>query len=273
MRTVNMTVRGDLATVDSTVVGVQGSGNADTVRLAFSEAWDGYAKTAVWWDSRGTEAASRTLTADMLEDIGESTRVYLLPVPPEALAYGGTVTLVVDGWADNSRARTVAQEFQVARAPQRRAVAGTVTTPTELERLQGQIESLTETVSAAKRASLRGPYVGETGNWMVWDLEADSYRDSGVYAGGLKGDRGETGPVGPPGPPGPPGEQGKQGPPGPPGGPGPKGDVGVLVDLERGVFAMGLSGDGHLLVTVNVQDNAPPLEIDGQGHLLYKITD
>lgn len=274
-----MVVTGDLAVVDSTVLGVQGSGNADTLRLAFDGAWDGLAKTAAWWDGHGQEAASRELTADLLEEMAESTRVYLLPVPPEALAYGGTVTLVVDGWRENVRARTTAQEFSVARAPTRKAVDGEVTSPTETEQLQGEIEALVETVAAVKRAALRGPYVDETsGNWMVWDLAADAYKDSGVYAGGLKGDkgdkgdRGETGPQGPKGDTGPQGPKGDRGEQGPKGETGAKGGDGVLMELDTGVFAMGVSEDGHLLVSVNVQENAPPLEIDEAGHLLYKIT-
>ena len=109
MRIVNMTVTGDLVEVDSSVVGVQGSGNADTLRLTFDAVWDGWAKTAVWWDAHGGEAVSRTLTADLLEDVAVSVRRYLLPVPPEALRYGGPCTLVVDGYQDGKRGRTVTQ--------------------------------------------------------------------------------------------------------------------------------------------------------------------
>lgn len=81
MRIVNMTVTGDLVEVDGSVVGVQGSGNADTLRLTFDAVWDGWAKTAVWWDAHGGEAVSWTLTADLLEDVAVSVRRYLLPVP------------------------------------------------------------------------------------------------------------------------------------------------------------------------------------------------
>lgn len=142
MRVVNMTVTGDLVEVDSSVVGVQGSGNADTMRITFDAAWDSWAKTAVWWDAHGNEAASRTLTADLLEDMAVSVRRYLLPVPPEALRYGGPCTLVVDGYRDGKRGRTVTQTFDVARAPMRTAVGGAVTTPTDMEQMQGQVDNL-----------------------------------------------------------------------------------------------------------------------------------
>lgn len=143
-----MTVTGDLVTVDGTVVGVQGSGNADTIRLTLDETWDGYAKTAMWWDAHGAEAASRTLTTDLLEDIAESTRCYLVPVPPEALKYGGSCTLVLDGYIEGRRARTMSQVFSVAYAPVRRAVSEEVTTPTEMEQMQAQVESLVAAESA-----------------------------------------------------------------------------------------------------------------------------
>ncbi len=125
----------------------------------------------------------------------------------------------------------------------------------------------------AERAAAHGPYVGESGNWMVWDLDTQRYKDSGVYAGGLKGEKGDKGDRGDPGPVGPQGPQGPTGPQGETGPQGPKGDTGALVDLETGVFAMGLSPEGHLLVTVNAETAAPPLEIDREtGHLIYKIT-
>ncbi len=143
MRIVNMTVTGDLVEVDGSVVGVQGSGNADTLRLTFDAVWDGWAKTAVWWDAHGGEAVSRTLTADLLEDVAVSVRRYLLPVPPEALRYGGPCNLVVDGYRDGKRGRTVTQTFDVARTPVRAAVAGgAVTSPTDMEQMQGQVDEL-----------------------------------------------------------------------------------------------------------------------------------
>lgn len=142
MRTINMTVTGDLVAVDSTVVGVQGSGNADMIRLTLDEGWDGWAKTATWWDSHGTEAASRTITADLLDDVAVSARCYLLPVPPEALRYGGECILVLDGYKNGARARTVRQEFAVERAPVRRAVEEDATTPTDMEQMQGQVDAV-----------------------------------------------------------------------------------------------------------------------------------
>lgn len=296
MRTINMTVTGDLVTVDGTVIGVQGSGNADTIRLTLDEAWDGWAKTAAWWDAHGAEAVSQTVTAAQLEDVAVSTRCYLLPVPPEALRYGGECTLVLDGYKDGARARTVRQEFAVARAPERAAVL-TATTPTEAEQLQEALEELTESVHVL--AAGRAAHIGENGNWMEWDPEEKAFQDTGVAATGPKGDAGEKGDRGDQGPKGEKGDTGEQGPRGEKGdaglqGPkgdkgdqgerGPKGDPGrdgrngadgkdgVILDIATGMFAMMVNETGHLILAVNEEDKTPPIRIDPEtGHLLYEI--
>lgn len=297
MRTINMTVTGDLVTVDGTAVGVQGSGNADTIRLTLDKAWDGWAKTVTWWDAHGAEAVSQTVTAALLEDVAVSTRCYLLTVPPEALRYGGECTLVLDGYKDGARARTVRQEFAVARAPERAAVL-TATTPTEAEQLQEALEELTESVHVL--AAGRAAHIGENGNWMEWAPEEKAFQDTGVAATGPKGDAGEKGDKGDQGPkgekgdqgdPGLRGEQGDTGAQGPKGDKGdqgergPKGDPGqdgrdgadgkdgVILDIASGMFAMMVNETGHLILAVNEEDKTPPLSIDPEtGHLIYNIT-
>lgn len=297
MRTINMTVTGDLVTVDGTVVGVQGSGNADTIRLTLDKAWDGWAKTVIWWDAHGAEAVSQTVTAALLEDVAVSARCYLLPVPPEALRYGGECTLVLDGYKDGARARTVRQEFAVARAPERAAVL-TATTPTEAEQLQEALEELTESVHVL--AAGRAAHIGENGNWMEWDPEEKAFQDTGVAATGQKGDagekgdrgdqgpkgekgdqgdpglRGEQGDTGAQGPKGDKGDQGERGPKGDPGQDGrdgADGKDGVILDIATGMFAMMVNETGHLILAVNEEDKTPPLSIDPEtGHLIYGIS-
>lgn len=84
----------------------------------------------------------------------------------------------------------------------------------------------------AAGVAVKTPYVGENGNWYVWAAAAGGYVDSGVNA---------------------------------------RGSPGVLTQVSPGMFAFGVSEDGHLLVAVNEGDTAPPLEIDQRGHLIYKI--
>jgi len=143
---------------------------------------------------------------------------------------------------------------------------------------QKSAQDAAASADAAEAVAVRTPYVGANGNWMVWDLAARVFIDSGVPARGATGatgPQGERGPVGATGPQGQKGEKGDVGPqgvPGPQGAAGPKGAGGGLTELGTGVFAMGISEDGHLLVSVNETEAAPPLEIDPEtGHLLYKI--
>ena len=56
--------------------------------------------------------------------------------------------------------------------------------------------------------SVKEPYIGDNGNWYIWDKDAGVYRNSGVSAQGPKGDTGETGPQGLQGPKGDTGDDG-----------------------------------------------------------------
>lgn len=288
MRTINMRVTGDTVTRNSAVAGVQGSGNVDQVVLAFDGSWDGYTKRCVWWDAHGQEAARRLLTAELLVDPAGDVRTYMVPVPPEALRYAGECSLVVEGVAEGRLARSAAQSLQVVTAPLDETAPEL--TPGEVEQIQAQVDALLpklrevldseadrreqETLRAAAEAKREAdsqaavkaawdaaqhtPQVGQNGNWQVWDSQSETYRDTGLAARGPKGDTGAQGPKGDRGEPGPQGE---------------KGDTGALAELGAGVFAMSVSQEGHLLVSVNVREDAPPLEIDEAGHLIYQITD
>lgn len=149
---------------------------------------------------------------------------------------------------------------------------------------QKSAQEAAASAEAAEAVAVRTPYVGDNGNWVVWDLATKAYKDSGIPARGASGPQGIKGDTGPQGPEGkqgaqgiqgeagPQGLRGEQGPQGEQGPAGPKGADGVLTELGTGVFAMGISEDGHLLVSVNETEGAPPLEIDPvTGHLLYKI--
>ena len=81
--------------------------------------------------------------------------------------------------------------------------------------------------SAVQEAERHAPYIGENGNWWLWDTETQQFADSGLPA------RGETGAPGPQGVQGPPGPQGSQGPQGPQGPQGEKGDTGPIPDFLR----------------------------------------
>ncbi len=113
---------------------------------------------------------------------------------------------------------------------------------------------------AAQEAAGRGPYVGESGTWLVWDGAQGVYRDTGVPA---QGPRGETGPTGPQGVVGPRGPQGIQGPEGP------AGPAGVAVATD-GAYAFHVDPSGCLILSYT-GSTAPNFTVDGQGSLILTL--
>ena len=95
-------------------------------------------------------------------------------------------------------------------------------------------------------------------------VEIKELLEEKLQNGDFTGATGPTGPQGPEGPQGPPGIQGPQGPPGETGG------SGIITTLDPGMFAMSVSDEGHLIVTHNISDPAPPLAIV-DGRLKYLI--
>lgn len=80
----------------------------------------------------------------------------------------------------------------------------------------------------------------------------------------LSGATGATGPQGP---------QGEQGERGLDGEPGEQGLPGVVTSLSTGLFGMYVNEEGHLIVTHNDNEPAPPLSINEDGKLIYTISE
>lgn len=102
--------------------------------------------------------------------------------------------------------------------------------------------------------------------------------DKKLQNGEFRGATGATGPQGPQGIQGIPGKDGEQGPRGDTGPAGPEGPAGkdanaVITTLDPGVFAMSVES-GHLFLTYNSADPAPPLKIvDGRlKYILDEVT-
>ena len=260
-RRIEVKVDGSHLTKDSGTAGVQHEANSTLLRIKFDESWDGMAKSVTWWNANGLNPVVRVLTADMLEDIN-NTRIYLCPIPGEPLEEAGMCTLVIDGFLDGKRQRSVSDQLKVTPAPYA-AYAGTAAdpTPTQAEQLQVQIESFVgdiqkavlasrETVQHAEEAlqsaeiasagatraettaseaesySSHPPAVNAaTGYWRAWDGE--KYVDTEHYSVGPQGAKGERGFRG---------EQGVQGVQGEPGAPGVQG-------IQGPAGVQGLKGD------------------------------
>ena len=142
-RLINIKIGGSHLWKDSKLAGVQHEANVTRLRVSFDEGWDGFAKKVTFWDAKGLNPVERTLTVDLLEDITKSTRVYIFPIPGEAMAEAGMMTFVVDGYVDDKRARTVGTELEVEYAPiADNAGQPADPTPSQAEQLQGQIENI-----------------------------------------------------------------------------------------------------------------------------------
>lgn len=142
-RIIEVKVRGNHLTKDSRKAGTQHEANVTALRIDFDAGWDGYAKTVTFWDALGEHPVKRTLTADMLEDITKSTRIYLCLIPGEPMAYAGDMSFVIDGYADGKRQRSLEDRLRVTAADYAPdASQPTDPTPSQAEQLQVQIDTL-----------------------------------------------------------------------------------------------------------------------------------
>ena len=139
-RVIEVKINGNHLSKDNNLAGVQGEANATYLRIEFDEGWDGYAKTLLWLDARGEKTTGRILTADLLEDLAESTRTYLAPIPGEALAEWGDILFAVDGYINGKRQKSAYGKLRVKPGDEF-AVLEDVT-PSQAEQLQVQIDSI-----------------------------------------------------------------------------------------------------------------------------------
>lgn len=243
-RLIEVKVNGNHLYKDNNLGGVQGEGNITALRIEFDPGWDSFAKTITWWDARGENPVKRILTADLLEDIVHSTRVYVVYIPPEPLAESGWMSFVIDGYIDDKRQRTVEDKLKVKPAASTEdAGEPSDPTPSQAEQLQQQMENLLgdirEEVKRAEDAAERaedaaagGGSGGENGKdgfsplvdvdaisgghrVTITDINGPEVFDVMDGAKGDKGDKGDTGPAGPQGATGATGSQGEKGDTGP----------------------------------------------------------
>lgn len=147
-RIIEVRVNGDHISKDSRYAGVQYEANAKRLRLSFDEGWDNYAKKVTFWNALGGNPTTRTLTADLLEDLTKSTRIYLCPIPGEVMTEAGEIEFAIDGWANGVRQRTVGDKLSVKSSPyDENAAASIDPTPSQAEQLQQQIDSMLDEIS------------------------------------------------------------------------------------------------------------------------------
>jgi hypothetical protein len=148
-RRIEVKIKGFLVDKDNRKAGVQHEGNVTELRLEFDSGWDMYAKTITFWDATMSNPVKVVLGVDRLEDYLTNTRVYIVPIPPEALGEAGDMTFVIDGFIDGKRKRSLSDTLYVEEAPFEPDAADPADpTPTQAEQLQKQIEFILDDVTA-----------------------------------------------------------------------------------------------------------------------------
>jgi len=211
---INVKVGGSHLSKDNKNAGITGEAEVTSLRISFDESWDKYAKTVTFFDARGINPVKRTLTTDLIEDIKEDTRTYLVPIPAEPLSIAGESTFVIDGYLDGKRKRSMEGKLVVKYAPDTDS-AGEPTTPTpsQIEQLQVQIDGIMNDIQDAAKAGEKveealkayelikeyaeeteenanraesyvgkTSYIGDNGNWFIWDIENQAFFDTGIKA-------------------------------------------------------------------------------------------
>jgi len=152
--TIEIKINGSYLTKDNKHAGVQHEANAKTLRIEFDPSWDSYAKTVTFWNALMEDPVKRVLTADLLENAAESTRIYCLPIPGEPLEQAGELTFIVDGYQEGRRQRSLETTLWVDAAPIcLEAGEPTDPTPTQAEQLQVQIDTIKGTIQQAAQSA------------------------------------------------------------------------------------------------------------------------
>lgn len=115
-----------------------------------------------------------------------------------------------------------------------------------LDELLAQIAAMEAATADARRAA---SITAQATTLPAGHQATASLQDGVLELGIPKGDKGDAGPQGP------------------------KGEDGSIVNisLDSGMFAMHVDESGHLILTHNSNEPAPPLSINEEGHMVYTI--
>lgn len=143
-RIVEVKVNGTHVWKDSQYAGVQGEANATYLRIEFDEGWDGFTKTITWWDAKGENPTPRVMTSTDLDDITASSRIYLTPIVPEALAIWGKCMFSIDGYINGKRQRSAYASMVVKPRGNGEDITIEDVTPSLAEQLQLKVDAAEE---------------------------------------------------------------------------------------------------------------------------------
>lgn len=140
------------------VVGAAGSHNDVALRLEFSPMWAGTARSIVWKDALGENATVTLLGTNLLE-AGE-TEVYIVPIPAEAKALAGELSMTikgatVSGETETSATLTTTAHFVVMESDwdEDAEVSGDITA-TQAEQLRAELEEIKDDIVSTAEAAV-----------------------------------------------------------------------------------------------------------------------
>lgn len=149
-RIIEVKVFGNHLTKDSKNAGTRGEANITKLRITFDEGWDKFEKKVVFWDAYGENAVRIILTENLYENIEESTRIYLVPIPAEAMARAGMMSFEVIGSLNDIKQASITGELEVQDS--KMILDPIPHTPDDISQLQTQFEDtvakLQETIKA-----------------------------------------------------------------------------------------------------------------------------
>lgn len=149
-RIIEVKVYGSHVSKDSKYAGTRGEGNVANLRITFDEGWDGYEKTVTFWDACGENPARYILGVGGIENITEDERVYIVPIPLNAMRLAGTITFEIEGTLDNKK-QIATDTLEVKDSPT--MLKPVDPTPTELQQTRQEIEKLKDGIKEAAIAA------------------------------------------------------------------------------------------------------------------------
>ena len=152
---IEVKVNGHTISKDNDCAGVQGDANSTKLRITFAENWDIYGKKITFWDALGQNPVRIQLGTNLIENVLVDDRVYLVPIPPEAMAEAGYNVFVIEGVVDGAVKRTVEDKLKV-KASRIADNAGEPTSPTpdEAAQLRLEIDAIKGDIVTAKSSAV-----------------------------------------------------------------------------------------------------------------------
>lgn len=140
---INIRANGNMLTKDYGAAGTQGEVNSTKLRITFAENWDGFAKKITFWNAVGENPVDIQLGTNLLEDVA-NPRVYIVPVPGEAMTEAGECTFVIEGTEGDVVKRSIEGKLKVtaSRSAKDAGIPSGVT-PDLAEQIRAEIDDIT----------------------------------------------------------------------------------------------------------------------------------